>query len=193
MSDKNKETKLNEEKIEEQEIKNESTAGAPQDAPEANNTEEAQEKDELTAITRERDELKDQLLRKAAEFENYRKRTLKEKTELILNGGENVIKALLPIIDDFDRAMENINKSDNIDTLKEGLSLILSKFNTALNSQGLKKIETKDQDFNTDFHEAIALIPATEDAQKGKVIDCTQAGYTLNDKVIRHAKVVVAQ
>ena len=128
-----------------------------------------------------------------AEFDNYRKRTLKEKTDLILNGGEKVLTALLPILDDLDRAAENIEKSNDLDTLKEGVALILDKLTKTLAAQGLKKMETIGQPFDTDFHEAVALIPAQEEAQKNVVIDCVQQGYQLNDKVLRHAKVVVGQ
>lgn len=161
------------------------TAETPREAePEINPLEEAEKKIE---------QLKDQVLRQAAEFDNYRKRTLKEKSELILNGGAKVISALLPILDDLERAKANLEETDNIETLKEGVNLILSKMEKALATQGLQKIDAVGKTFDTDFHEAIALVPATEDAQKGCVIDCTQTGYTLNDKVLRHAKVVVAQ
>lgn len=154
---------------------------------------ETESKDLLQQAEEKIAQLKDQLLRQAAEFDNYRKRTIKEKSELILNGGEKVISALLPVLDDLERAKDNFEKTDNIDTLKEGVSLIMSKLEKILSNQGLQKIEAVGKDFDTDYHEAIALIPATEDSQKGRVIDCTQTGYTLNEKVIRHAKVVVAQ
>ena len=138
-------------------------------------------------------DLKDNYLRPAAEFDNYRKRVLKEKSELIQNGGESVISSLLPIIDDFERALQNMKKSDDTAALKEGVELIYQKFMKTLESNGLKTIETKEADFNTDFHEAVAMIPAPNDASKGKVVDCVQKGYKLNDKVIRHAKVAVGQ
>ena len=138
-------------------------------------------------------ELKDKYLRQVAEFDNYRKRTLKEKTELILNGGEKVMTALLPVMDDFERALESFNKSSDIDALREGVTLIFEKLVKTLEGQGLKAIEAVGQDFNTDFHEAIAMIPATNDDEKGKVIDCVQTGYMLNEKVIRHAKVAIGQ
>ncbi|MBR5897202.1 MAG: nucleotide exchange factor GrpE [Lachnospiraceae bacterium] len=138
-------------------------------------------------------ELKDKYLRQVAEFDNYRKRTLKEKTELILNGGEKVMTALLPVMDDFERALESFNKSSDVDALREGVTLIFEKLVKTLESQGLKAIEAVGQDFNTDFHEAIAMIPATNDDEKGKVIDCVQTGYMLNEKVIRHAKVAIGQ
>ena len=149
--------------------------------------------EKLAAAEEENAKLKDQLLRQIAEFDNYRKRTLKEKAELILNGGEKTLSSLLPILDDLERAEKNIQENTNIETLKEGLDLVFKKFRDTLEKQGLKAIETKNQDFNTDFHEAIAMIPVTEGDQKGKVIDCVQTGYTLNDKVIRHAKVAVGQ
>lgn len=138
-------------------------------------------------------ELKDKYLRQVAEFDNYRKRTLKEKTELILNGGEKVLSALLPILDDFDRTETNMIKSDDIDTLREGVTLIAQKLMKILESQGLKVIDAVGKDFDTDFHEAIAMVPAQKDEDKGKVIDCVQKGYMLNEKVIRHAKVAVGQ
>ena len=138
-------------------------------------------------------QLKDKYLRQVAEFDNYRKRTLKEKTELILNGGQKVLEALLPIMDDLDRAADNISKSDNVDTLKEGVDLIISKLTKTLTDQGLKRMETIGKEFDTDFHEAVALIPAQSEEQKNHVIDCVQPGYLLNDKVIRHAKVVGGQ
>lgn len=137
--------------------------------------------------------LKDQLLRKAAEFENFRKRTIKEKTELILNGGRRVIEALLPVLDDLERAQDNMGKATDVEALKEGVELILSKLDKTLSGQGLKKIDTTDALFDTDFHEAIAIVPATDESQKGKVIDCVQTGYMLGETVIRHAKVAVGQ
>ena len=156
-------------------------------------SENTEHEDPLAKAEEKIEQLKDQLLRQAAEFDNYRKRTIKEKSELILNGGEKVISALLPIMDDLERAADNFEKTDNIETLKEGVNLIISKLEKTLSGQGLQKIDAIGKEFDTDFHEAIALIPATEDSQKGLVIDCTQTGYTLNNKVISHAKVVVAQ
>lgn len=149
--------------------------------------------EKLAQAEAEIEKLNDQMLRLRAEFDNYRKRTLKEKTELILNGGEKVMKALLPVLDDLERAMANIDKSDEVDTLKEGVDLIISKLSKTLAGEGLKKMETVGTAFDTDFHEAIALVPVQEAEQKNQIIDCVMAGYTLNDKVIRHAKVVVGQ
>ena len=154
-------------------------------------TAETEELDPLAKAEQEVEALKKQLLYKTAEFENYRKRTLKEKAELILNGGEKTIAAILPILDDFERAIAD--KSEDPKVIKEGVQMIFNKFNKTLESLGVKKIETKDKDFDVDFHEAIAMVPGMGDDKKGKVIDCVQTGYTLNDKVIRHAKVAVGQ
>lgn len=155
--------------------------------------EPAEEVDPLTAAEARIKELETQALYKQAEFENFRKRTIKEKTDLILNGGEKTVKAILPVLDDFERAMQQTEKTDDVAALKEGMELIFKKFLKTLESQGVQKIETEGQDFNTDFHEAVALVPGMGDDKKGKVIDCVQTGYTLNDKVIRHAKVAVGQ
>lgn len=155
-------------------------------------TEDA-ETDPLEKAQQEIEELKDKYLRAVAEFDNYRKRTLKERTELILNGGEKVITAILPIVDDMERAIENGKKTDEPDVLREGMELICQKFLKTLEAQGVSVIDTDDTDFNTDVHEAVAMVPGMGDDKKGKVIDCLQKGYKLNDKVIRHAKVAVGQ
>ena len=160
---------------------------------EAAEEEEAEEKDPLEKAQDEIAELKDKWLRSVAEFENYRKRTLKERAELILNGGEKFITAILPILDDMERAIENGKKTDDPDVLREGIELIYQKFMKTLESLGVKKIETDNADFDTDLHEAVAMVPGMGDDKKGKVIDCLQTGYQLNDKVIRHAKVAVGQ
>ena len=151
----------------------------------------AEEIDPLTKAQQEVEELKKQLLYKTAEFENYRKRTLKEKAELILNGGEKTVAAILPILDDFERAIAD--KSEDPKAIKEGVQMIFNKFLKALEGLGVKKIDTNDKDFDVDFHEAIAMVPGMGDDKKGKIIDCVQTGYTMNDKVIRHAKVAVGQ
>jgi molecular chaperone GrpE len=137
-------------------------------------------------------ELKDKYLRQAAEFDNYRKRVLKEKSELILNGGSNVITSLLPVLDDFQRITGNFPENTD-DALTTGIMLVYRKFIHTLETCGLKAIDTKDEDFNTDYHEAVALIPAPTPELKGKVVDCLQPGYKLNDKVLRHAKVAIGQ
>ena len=139
------------------------------------------------------EEQKDKYLRLSAEFDNYRKRTLKEKAELIKNGGEKTLTAILPVLDDFERALKNMEASEETKAMKEGVELIFSKFQKILGQEGLQKIDTDGKDFDVDFHEAIALIPAPSEDLKGKILDCVQTGYMLNDKVIRHAKVAVAQ
>ena len=148
---------------------------------------------ELEKLKQALEETKDKYLRTAAEFDNYRKRTIKEKAELIKNGGEKTISAILPVIDDLERAIENMRKTDDAEAVRQGIELIYQKFIKTLKQEGLEKMEPVGNSFDTDYHEAIALIPATDESLKGKVIDCVQSGYKLNDKVIRHAKVVVAQ
>lgn len=158
------------------------------------NEQEATQQEELDPVTKaqlEAEQWKDKYIRLVAEFDNYKKRTLKEKTELIFNGSEKTIGAVLPILDDFERAIAD--NTDNATAVKEGFSLIYKKFFETLEKLGVKKIETEDADFNVDYHEAIAMVPGMGDDKKGKVIDCVQTGYTLNDKVIRHAKVAVGQ
>ena len=153
--------------------------------------EEVEEKTPLEKAEEEIAQLKDQYLRARAEFENYRKRTIKEKAELILNGGEKTIQAILPVLDDFERALSD--KTEDPQAIKEGMELIFHKFIKTLEGLGVKKIETEDKPFDVDYHEAIAMVPGMGDDKKGKVIDCVLTGYTLNDKVIRHAKVAVGQ
>lgn len=137
--------------------------------------------------------LEDKYLRQIAEFDNYRKRTIKEKAELIKNGGERAIESILPVLDDFERALANMAKDENATEILTGVELIYNKFVGILKQNGLQKIETEGAEFNTDFHEAIAMVPTPDEKMKGKVLDCIQAGYTLNDKVIRHAKVAVGE
>ncbi|MDD6854208.1 MAG: nucleotide exchange factor GrpE [Prevotella sp.] len=144
-----------------------------------------------TELQKQVDDLKDRYLREVAEFDNYKKRTLKEKAELILNGGEKTITAILPVLDDLERALAD--KNEDAKAIKEGMDLIYKKFIKTLEGLGVKKIDTKDKDFDTDNMEAIAMVPGQSDDKKGKVIDCVQTGYTLNEKVIRHAKVAVGQ
>lgn len=165
---------------------------AQQEAPEETNAEE-QENTELAEARKNIEELNDKYLRLSAEFDNYRKRTLKEKAELIKNGGEKAITAILPILDDLERAVKAPDTSDEVKAMREGVELIYNKFLKVLGQEGLQKMETDGADFDTDYHEAIALVPAPSEDQKGKILDCVQTGYKLNDKVIRHAKVVVAQ
>ena len=161
--------------------------------PEAPLTEEEQLKLQLAEAEAKIAELQDRYLRQAAEFDNYRKRTMKEKADLIKSAAEKVMVAELPIVDDMDRALDNMEKGMDADACIEGFKLIAQKFKNTLAQQGLEKIDTDGQDFDTDFHEAIALIPAPTEELKGKILDCVQAGYKLGDKVIRHAKVAVGQ
>jgi molecular chaperone GrpE len=171
----------------------EETQAAEETAEEATAESEDTEKDPLEEANAQIEELKDKYLRTVAEFDNYRKRTLKEKTELILNGGEKTITAILPVLDDMERAIANGDKTEDPQVLKEGMELIFQKFLKTLEGLGVHKIDTEDADFNTDMHEAIAMVPAPDDNKKGKVLDCVQTGYQLNEKVIRHAKVAVGQ
>ncbi|MBQ9672789.1 MAG: nucleotide exchange factor GrpE [Prevotella sp.] len=153
----------------------------------------AEEKDPLELANEQIADLKDKYLRQVAEFDNYRKRTLKERAELILNGGEKVITTLLPVLDDMERALQSGEKTDDPQVLREGMELIYHKLVKVLEGHGVSKIDTQDADFDTDIHEAVAMVPGMGDDKKGKVIDCLSAGYKLNDKVIRHAKVAVGQ
>ena len=182
---------LNEQPVEETD--KEAEDNAAEETAADTKEEETEEQDPLEKAQAEIEELKTQLLYKAAEFDNYRKRTLKERAELILNGGEKFITAILPIIDDMERAIESGAKTDDPDVLREGMTLIHQKFMKTLEAQGVSKIDTENADFDTDVHEAVAMVPGMGDDKKGKVIDCLQQGYKLNDKVIRHAKVAVGQ
>lgn len=164
---------------------------AEKDASSQAEAEKTMEENPLEKANKEIADLKDKYLRTLAEFDNYKKRTLKEKAELILNGSEKTVVAVLPVLDDFERALKD--KSEDPKAIKEGVKMIFNKFVKALESLGVKKIDTQDKDFDTDFHEAVAMVPGMGDDKKGKVIDCVQTGYTLNDKVIRHAKVAVGQ
>ena len=156
-------------------------------------TDEEKLAQELEKANEQIEEQKDKYLRLSAEFDNYRKRTMKEKAELILNGGEKSISSILPVIDDFERAIKTMETAKDVKAVKEGVELIYNKFMAVMAQNGVKVIETKDQPLDTDYHEAIAVIPAPSEEQKGKILDCVQTGYTLNDKVIRHAKVVVGE
>ncbi len=190
MSKNNKEEEINTSDIEEREniVENTEEVATDECCDEGNNLEKQLEEANEKIAT-----LEDKYLRQVAEFDNYRKRTLKEKAELIKNGGEKAIEAILPILDDFERALANMAKDENAQEILTGVELIYSKFVTILKQNGLQKIETEGADFDTDFHEAIAMIPAPSEALKGKVLDCVQTGYMLNEKVIRHAKVAVGE
>lgn len=192
----------NEKKTSQEELLNaEETQGATnQQSPQEEVTEET------TPLTREEElekqleeanaqieDQKDKYLRLSAEFDNYRKRTLKEKAELILNGGEKSLNSILPVMDDLERAIKTMETATDVVAVKEGVELIYSKFLAILAQNGVKMIETKDKPLDTDYHEAIAVVPAPTEEQKGKILDCVQTGYTMNDKILRHAKVVVGE
>lgn len=194
---KEKENKEKEIKVEGQETDTEqkkeakeAEAKAPEKAAEDKKADEKEE-DALEKANKTIADLKDKYLRTLAEFDNYKKRTLKEKAELILNGSEKTVTAILPVLDDFERALKD--KSEDPKAIRKGVEMIFNKFEKALEGLGVKKIDTADKDFDTDYHEAVAMVPGQPDEKKGKVIDCVQTGYTLNDKVIRHAKVAVGQ
>lgn len=178
-------TDVNEQTVEEA-VENNKEASAEEEAPKEETVE-----DKLAAAEAKVAEMQDKYLRQVAEFDNYRKRTIKEKAELILNGGEKTITAILPILDDMERALATMDKLEDVAAVKEGVELIFQKFIKVLGEQGVKKIDTDNADFNVDLHEAIAQVPAPSDELKGKVMDCVKTGYTLNDKVIRHAQVAV--
>lgn len=201
MNNENKNPNVEEElkKQSQEAAENEQTTSEASEAQENASSEEkeltAEEKlgKELEEAQKVIDEQKDKYLRLSAEFDNFRKRTLKEKAELIKNGGEKAINAILPILDDLERALQNMQKAEDVKAIYEGVELIYQKFLKNLHQEGLVKMEPVGEAFDTDFHEAVALVPAPSEEQKGKVLDCVQTGYKLNEKVIRHAKVVVAQ
>lgn len=193
MSDKEKE-------IQEEVTQENLTENNEQASSEENNEEACETLTEEESLQKALDEanekaamLEDKYLRQAAEFDNYRKRTIKEKAELIKNGGERAIESILPVLDDFERALSNMAKDENAAEILTGVELIYNKFVGILKQNGLQKIETEGAEFNTDYHEAIAMVPTPNEELKGKVLDCVQAGYILNDKVIRHAKVAVGE
>ena len=199
MDMKKNQTSENEEILKEKEAEAAAENRETQAEPQPNEEEQAELTPEET-LTKELEEAKniieeqkDKYLRLSAEFDNYRKRTLKEKAELIKNGGEKAISAILPILDDLERALENMQKTDDLKAIHEGIDLIYQKFLKNLTQEGLEKMNPIGENFDTDYHEAVALVPASAEEQKGKVLDCVQTGYKLNDKVNRHAKVVVAQ
>lgn len=193
MSDKEKE-------IQEEVTQENLTENNEQASSEENNEETCEILTEEESLQKALDEanekaamLEDKYLRQVAEFDNYRKRTMKEKAELIKNGGERAIESILPVLDDFERALSNMAKDENAAEILTGVELIYNKFVGILKQNGLQKIETEGAEFNTDYHEAIAMVPTPNEELKGKVLDCVQAGYILNDKVIRHAKVAVGE
>ena len=193
MKEEEKLNNMEEEETPQQQVSETDNSAETDNQAETDQPEVSVEKDPLDVALDEIADLKDKYLRSVAEFDNYRKRTLKERAELILNGGEKVITAVLPVIDDMERAIENGKKTDDPEVLREGMELIHQKLMKILETQGVSLIDTDAADFDTDVHEAVAMVPGMGDDKKGKVIDCLQKGYKLNDKVIRHAKVAVGQ
>ena len=188
--DMSEETPKEQEKQNVEQAEENTNAETAETQPETQPKEESIE-DKLAAAETKIAELQDKYLRQVAEFDNYRKRTIKEKAELILNGAEKTVTAILPVLDDLERALKNMDKMEDLDAVKKGVDLIYQKFVKVLGDQGVKKIDTENAVFNIDLHEAIAQVPAPSDEMKGKVIDCVKSGYTLNEKVIRHAQVAV--
>lgn len=193
-----------EKNIEKEEMTDQKTAPkTPEQKNNENNAEKAEndknaektesEETELEKAQKKIEELNDKYLRQIAEFDNYRKRVLKEKADMIKYSGEKVITTLLPVLDDMERAVQNMEKTEDVASVKEGVQLIIDKFMKLLKQEGLSRIETEGKDFDTDYHEAIAMVPGQPEEMKGKIIDCVTPGYMLNDKVIRHAKVAVAK
>lgn len=180
-------------------VQEEQKTAAEEQTEAADTTKEKEAPKELTPeeriaeLEKQVEDLKNQQLYKVAEFDNFRKRVMQEKADLIKNGGAKVITTLLPIIDDLERAQQNMDKYEDVNAVKEGLNLIIDKFFKLLAQEGLKKMDVVGQQFDSDLHEAIAMVPGQPDDQKGKVMDCMTPGYTLNDKVIRYAKVAVAE
>jgi molecular chaperone GrpE len=190
-----KETQQNTKVEKEKDSKDAKSDGTKGDAED----QEVEKKDEKTGNKQEKTdteklaEMTDKYLRLAAEYDNYRKRTLKEKMELTKSAGEDILVNILPVKDDFERGLDTIDKAKDIDAVKEGVHLIYNKFNEFLKQRGIKEIEAKEKDFDTDLHEAITKIPAPSEELKGKVVDVIEKGYYLNEKVIRFSKVVIGE
>lgn len=185
------EVKLNAENAEQatentETVENNSEEEQAEEVPAEKTTEE-----KLADALAEIEELKTKQLYKQAEFENFRRRVISEKAELILNGGRKVLEAMLPVVDDMERALAHMDKAEDVQAVKDGVDLIYKKFLSTLKAQGVTPMEAQGADFNTDFHEAVTQFPTPTDDLKGKVIDCTEKGYMINDKVLRYAKVVV--
>lgn len=193
-------SKKEQEQVKEEELQQEETQTEAQnaevesqDAEEEQPAKEETPEDKIAALQAELEKSQKEYLFLMAEFDNYRKRTVKEKAELIKNGGEKAMLGLLPVIDDFERAIDAIDKSSDVESLKEGVDLIYNKFMKYLESQQVKPMESTGTDFDADVYEAVTTFPAPDESMKGKVIDTVQKGYTINEKVLRHAKVVVGQ
>ncbi|WP_066632950.1 nucleotide exchange factor GrpE [Labilibacter marinus] len=197
MASKGSKKEKKEEVVEEQVTNNETesakaTEEQVEEASEEEVTEQTEES-EVEKLSLKVSELNDRYLRLSAEYDNYRKRTLKERMELTKSAGEGLLKGLLPVVDDFDRAIAHLSEASDLDAVKEGIDLIYNKFQEFFKQNGVIEIEAKEKDFDTDLHEAITKIPAPTEDMKGKVIDCIEKGYTLGDKVMRFSKVVVGE
>ena len=185
----------NEQKVEDtQNPEVETTQAAPEAAPEAEEPKVETPEERIAALEAEVEQLKKDALYRAAEFDNYRKRTIQEKADLIKYGSQKAIESLLPVIDDLERAMQHIDKADDVESLKEGVALIMEKFQGYLKQQQVTVIPANaGDDFDDSIHEAITMFPAPDPSLKGKIVDCPTKGYKLYDKVVRYAKVVVGQ
>lgn len=199
--DKNPEAEAQEQQNPQTEEQQEPKSEAPKEeqAPEAeaqkeeSGAEAKPQTDEVAQLKKQLAELNDKYIRTCAEYDNYRKRTAREKADLIKSAGSDIITALLPVIDDFDRAIAHMNDAQDVAAVKDGVSLILKKFNDYLAKRGVTVIETKELPLDTNVHEAITMVPAPTPEMKGKILDCVEKGYKLGDKVLRFAKVVVCQ
>lgn len=180
---------MNNEEVNQDELEKENN----EQTTEETTTEEVVEKTEIELLQEENDKLNDKFLRLYSEFDNFRKRTAKEKIELIKSAGEGIMKDMLPIIDDFKRAMAHNLEVTDEDSLKEGFQLIFNKFYKTLEAKGLKSVDSKGEVFNADIHEAITKIPAPDKSMKGKVVDVIEEGFYLGDKIIRYPKVVIGE
>ena len=191
MSKKNKKNLKDEATAAQEEIQEQATLNAEQQADNKEETANEDPEKKIAQLEEQLEHEKKEYLFLMADFENFRKRTLKEKADLIKNGTEGAMRELLPVVDDLERALDAINKGGDLDSLKEGVDLIYNKFVKYLESQHVKAIDSTGKDFDTDVHEAVTMFPAPDPSMKGKVIDTTIKGYMINDKVLRHAKVVV--
>ncbi len=185
------ETSVDTETVEKEETSNEEATKEQENAN--SSSEESDLATQLDEANEKCSELNDKNLRLMAEFDNFRKRTLKEKADLIKSGGENVLKEMLPLVDDFERAIKSMETSEDVEGVKEGLNLIYNKFIKFLNDHSVKSIDVIGEKFDDEIHEAVSLFPAQDEEQKGKIIDCMEKGYTLNEKVIRFPKVIVGE
>ncbi len=187
------EVKTTDETLENEQKEDSASENVTEEEMQKENSEVTDEDQKIQELTEKLNSSNDKYLRLVAEYDNYRKRTLKEKMELTKSAGEGLLKSLLPVVDDFDRALTHLNESSDLDAVKEGIELIYNKFQEYLKQNGVTQINTSEEEFDTDLHEAITKIPAPSEDLKGKVIDCIEKGYMLNDKIMRFAKVVVGE